>query len=287
MSSTTEFPSEVGGVFRHRPADFRRHAVRALLDELVTYPKPGLVSRVDSGSHDDMNAASFMRSAFALRGFFEQVATNARAGAPFVVLRDLGIEAERRMLHATGGVNTHRGAIFVLGLLVAAASVRGSADTRLDEAIRRHWGPALMNHRRANDSHGASARTHHHVDGAVEEAAAGLPTLFGTTLPAYRAALAAGASANQARVQAFFASLAVLSDTNLVHRGGRSALDDARREAAAFLRAGGVFAHDWQRRAIDLHDAFRARRLSPGGSADILAGCLFVHAVAGLPDDQA
>src|SRR5436309_1002350 len=94
----------------------RRHAVRALLQELETFPKPGLVSRVDRGSHDDMDASTFVRSAFAIRGFFADVADAGAAGAPFTVLRDSGVAAEVRMLHATDGVNTHRGAIFVLGM---------------------------------------------------------------------------------------------------------------------------------------------------------------------------
>ncbi len=262
--------------------DLRRFAVRALFEELLTYPKPGLVSGVDSGSHHDMDAAIFMRSGFALRHYFARVAASGRAGEPFSALRELGIGAERRMLRATGGVNTHRGAIFVLGLLVAAAAgIGGPHGGSLGDVIRERWGDAMLDHRRRRDSHGTTARMRYRMGGALEEAVAGLPTLFAATLPAYRAALAAGASANQARVQAFFASMSVLSDTNLLHRGGRSGLDDARREADAFLQAGGVFAPDWRRRAIRLHDAFRSRRLSPGGSADMLAACLFVHAVEG------
>ena len=263
------------------PRDLRRLAVRALLDELVTYPKPGLVSLVDNGSHDDMDATAFMRSAFALRGYFERAAGKGRSGASFAVLCELGIDAERRMLQATRGVNTHRGAIFVLGLLVAAVGARGSSATGLGDIVRERWGPALLHHRRASGSHGETARQRYRVGGALEAATAGLPVLFDVTLPAYRSALAGGASANAARVQAFFASMSTLADTNLLHRGGRSGLDDARSAAATFLRDGGVFARDWQPRAVALHDAFRNRRLSPGGSADMLAACLFVHAVEG------
>ena len=283
MSSIPEIANRQAPRHDARPSarDLRRHAVRALLEELVTFPKPGLVSRVDSGSHDDMDEATFIRSAFALRGYFGRVAASGRAGSSFAVLRDLGIDAERRMLHATGGVNTHRGAIFVLGLLVAAAGARGSSTSALGDVIRERWGAALLHHRRTGGSHGDRARTRYRVGGALEEAAAGMPALFAVTLPAYRAALACGASPNQARVQAFFAAMSTLADTNLLHRGGRTGLADARREADAFLRAGGVFAPDWRRHAIDLHDAFRVRRLSPGGSADMLAACIFVHAVQG------
>ena len=100
----------------------RNAAVRALLAELVTYPKPGLVSLCDSGSHRDMDATTFIRSSLALRRYFEQAAAAGAAGATFAVLNRLGREAEARKLRATGGVNTHRGAVFNLGLLAAACS---------------------------------------------------------------------------------------------------------------------------------------------------------------------
>src|SRR5450830_1577900 len=99
-----------------------REAVRSLYQELVLYPKPGLVSLVDNGSHQDMDAATFMRSLFSLRRYFLAIAEAGARGAPFSLLKQLGVQAERRMLSATGGVNTHRGAIFSLGMLCAAVA---------------------------------------------------------------------------------------------------------------------------------------------------------------------
>ena len=104
-----------------------RAAIRALYAELALHPKPGLVSPLDSGSHDDMDMTTFMRSLFALRGYYRDIAAAGARGADFAMLQALGIAAERRMLAATGGVNTHRGAIFGLGLLTAAAGwLRGT-----------------------------------------------------------------------------------------------------------------------------------------------------------------
>src|SRR6218665_3354531 len=125
----------------------------------------------------------------------------------------------------------------------------------------------------------ASARAG--VVGAQAQAAAGFPSVYRVALPASRAALARSAAPNQARVQAFFALLGHLDDTNLLHRGGREGLAYARLQATRFLADGGVFQARWQRRATDLHLAFRERWLSPGGSADLLAVCLFVHAAEG------
>ncbi|MGN6389705.1 MAG: triphosphoribosyl-dephospho-CoA synthase, partial [Burkholderiaceae bacterium] len=114
-----------------------RVALGCLHDELTLYPKPGLVSPVDNGSHHDMTAATFLRSLFALRHYFVAIAGAGQENAPFATLRRLGIAAEARMLKATGGVNTHRGAIFTLGLLAAALGhCQASAIALSPPAIR-------------------------------------------------------------------------------------------------------------------------------------------------------
>eukprot|EP01136_Pigoraptor_vietnamica_P019319 Opistho-1_new@66774 len=126
-----------------------RAATVALYEELALYPKPGLVSFVDCGSHADMDGGTFLRSLFALRRYFPQAAALGAAGAGFDALERLGIDAERRMLLATGGINTHRGAVFTLGLLCASAGAvlaRGAPCTpaALRAALRRGWGEALL-----------------------------------------------------------------------------------------------------------------------------------------------
>ena len=96
-------------------------AVLGLLHELAVWPKPGLVSHVDSGSHTDMDAAMVQDSAESLRPFFAELARVGQDGADMGRLRTIGLRAEAAMLAVTGGINTHRGAIFGLGLLCAAA----------------------------------------------------------------------------------------------------------------------------------------------------------------------
>lgn len=272
-------------------------ALRALWQELLTYPKPGLVSPVDSGSHLDMDATTFARSAFSLRGYFRDMAAAGASGAPFESLRRLGVLSEARMLRATRGVNTHRGAIFNLGLLAAAAGHRTRSSSALDSAcvgvecdalgdiVRRHWGPALAAHRRDPRSHGSRADTAHGAGGARVEAMAGFPSVYAIALPAYRAVLAGGGAANPARVQAGFALIAHLADTNLLHRGGAAGLAHAQRSAREFLNDGGVFQPGWLERATTVHRDFSARGLSPGGSADLLACCVFVDAIERGPAD--
>lgn len=294
-------------------------AERSLLLEMETWPKPGLVSHVDNGSHADMDASTFLRSAAALRPYFAELADAGARDAEMAVLRKIGMRAEHAMLAATGGVNTHRGAIFGLGLLCAAAGRRRathnalcgepgmggvaktglilpgkssldtlvSADqpsvgstspaTTLGALVAARWGKDILQGPRLPDSHGERARCHYGAGGARGEAAGGFANVYRIGLLALRrAARDVPGDDEAARVDACFALIAVLDDTNLLHRGGPDGLAFAQRAARAFVARGGVRARDWRSRAASVHHAFVARRLSPGGAADLLAMSLFV-----------
>jgi len=258
-----------------------RHAVRSLYQELVLYPKPGLVSLVDTGSHDDMDASTFVRSLFSLRRYFLDIALAGARGEDFAVLRGLGIEAERRMLAATGGINTHRGAIFSLGLLCAAAGRPASWQPDVLRAtLVECWGLALSQHRGAAASNGALARARHAAPGAREQAAAGFPAIFELALPTLRRTLATGRSLRCARIDTLFTLMAELSDTNVYHRGGAEGARIVRETSLCFLARGGTASSDWVEQAVAAHRLFVQHRLSPGGAADLLAATCFVHALS-------
>lgn len=266
-----------------------RAAIVALYDELALAPKPGLVSFVDSGSHADMHAGTFLRSLFALHAGFVEAARAGAVHAPFETLERFGIDAEARMLRATDGINTHRGAIFSLGLLCAGAGALAAAGSdctpaALRRALRLHWGDALGERAgRERTSNGSrAARRHPALRTAGDEAALAFPTLFERVLPALQAARAAGADAARARLQALFAAMAHLDDTNLVHRGGLDGLRFVQAAARDYLDAGGAIAPDGVGRARCLHRAFVARRLSPGGAADLLAAACWLERVASV-----
>ena len=252
-----------------------RQAVAALHDELALYPKPGLVSFVDSGSHQDMDARTFMRSLFALRQYFPQMVWLGAVAAHFPILEQVGIAAETRMLLATEGVNTHRGAIFSLGLLCAGAGALQGEGQRLTPRALRHavqdsWGRAL----------GARATNRYAgLRSAGTEAALGFPLLFEVALPAWQQAQAVGLDEQRARLQALFHIIAKLDDTNLVHRGGLAGLRFAQAAARDYLDAGGAAHPEGVNRAVELHRVFVARRLSPGGAADMLACACWLQRV--------
>jgi triphosphoribosyl-dephospho-CoA synthase len=261
--------------------------VVALYDELALAPKPGLVSFIDSGSHEDMDARTFMRSLFSLRRYFPHLALLGAAGSSFELLERAGITAEARMLAATGGINTHRGAIFCLGLLCASAgSLQARGAPLQAAALQREliagWGPVLSERaQRSSTAHGALAARRFGLRSAGAEAALGFPVLFETTLPALRAAQHHGATPRRACLQALFATMAVLDDTNLAHRGGLAGLRHAQRAARGFLAAGGALRPDALAHARALHADFVARRLSPGGTADMLAAACWLQRVCG------
>lgn len=266
-------------------AGIGRLAIASLYDELVLFPKPGLVSLVDSGSHDDMNAETFFRSLFSLRHYFIRIAEAGMRGERFDVLKRLGMRAEERMLQATAGINTHRGAIFTLGLLCAAAGdchARGVATTppALRSALVLRWGCELAAHSSLAGSHGAEVARKHAVGGARDEAVRGMPSIFEVALPALESTMARARCWDSARIDALFSLMAAMSDTNVYYRGGAAGADFVRDAARRFLSRGGTSARGWQAEAVECHRQFVERRLSPGGAADLLAAACFVYKAA-------
>ena len=258
-------------------------AVRCLLMELETWPKPGLVSHVDNGSHNDMDAGTFRTSAAAIGPCFRLFAEAASRGCGMGRLRIIGLEAEAAMLAATSGVNTHRGAIFGLGLLCAAAGARAGGlvdpEVPLGAVVARRWGRSILEGPVLLRSHGSAARRRFCAGGARVEAARGFPNVYQIGLPAFRSrARIDPEDAEAARVEACFALIASVEDTNLLHRGGLDGLRFAQRVTRLFLDEGGVRRPDWRAHAQSIHEDFIIRRLSPGGAADLLAMTFFVDA---------
>jgi len=260
-----------------------RSATLALYEELALSPKPGLVTLIDSGSHRDMDAGSFMRSLFSLRGYFVRITGLGAAHAPFEVLEQAGIAAESRMLAATGGINTHRGAVFCLGLLCAAAGAVLAQGQALEPACLRRtllslWGQALAEKAcRKTSLPGGRAASRYGLRGAAAEAALGFPVLFECALPALQASLASGLARQYALLDTLFRVMAVLDDCNLVHRGGLAGLRYAQACAQGFLAEGGSARPGGLIAAQTIAQNFVARRLSPGGAADTLAASCLIY----------
>ena len=147
----------------------------------------------------------------------------------------------------------------------------------LGAVVRQRWGRAIASGPIPLQSHGTQALRRFGAGGARAEAAGGFQSVLEVGLPALRVGrrLAPG-NQEAARVQAFFALLAAVDDTNLLHRGGADGLRYAQEAAAGFLAAGGVEQPGWLDAAVAVHRGFVQRRLSPGGSADLLTATLFI-----------
>jgi triphosphoribosyl-dephospho-CoA synthase len=259
-------------------------AVQALLDEAMLTPKPALVDRRGSGAHADLTLELLQRSAHALRDTFAEIAGASRGTVIDSALRErlgeIGRNGERRMMAVTDGVNTHRGAIWTLGLLVAGQAIAGSYETktiaRTAAAIARITDGA----RGALSTNGERVRRTYGVGGAVGEAEAAFPHVVDIALPELRRARAQGEAEEVARVNTLLSIMTMLDDTCLLHRGGLEALGVAQRGARAVVREGGIATPSGARAFTALEAALLERRASPGGAADLLAAALFLDSIA-------
>jgi triphosphoribosyl-dephospho-CoA synthase len=266
---------------RRTPASIARCAANALAEELETYPKPGLVSFIDQGSHPDMGVLCFLASITAIEPYFADMARAGATGCSLLDLQRIGIAAEESMLDATGGKNTHRGAIYCLGLLAAAAGMQmvdsKFSDLSLGCIVMRYWGEEILLPQALLETSAGLKMCHRYkLNGIRGEAKKGFPSIFNVGWPAFQHALSSTNRA-AARVQAFFALLSVCEDTTLLKRGGFAGWRFAKGRARQFLRNGGVTNTDWKGIAEGIHLAFVARNLTAGGAADLLAATLFVN----------
>ena len=256
------------------PHEIAAAACEALFEELETYPKPGLVSYIDNGSHTDMNATHFAAAIEVLTKFFAELAEAGAQRENFAALQKIGLAAEAKMLLATAGVNTHRGAIFSIGLLCAAAGRKFASGSQLSlgEIVVECWAKDILRSRNPG-SHGDEVKRKYGVGGAAAEAAAGFFSVYQYALPE----LALRVKRNDARIQAFYTLLKVVDDTTLLYRGGAEGRKFAAMAAAKFLGDGGVDCPDWETKAALIHYEFTRRGLSCGGIADLLAAALFIQ----------
>jgi triphosphoribosyl-dephospho-CoA synthase len=263
------------------PLELSALAVSALIEEAELTPKPALVDRNSSGAHHDLNLARLRRSALALQTGFADIARAATEIAQPVRLREqigrIGRDMEQRMLAATDGSNAHRGAIWAMGLLVAAAAQHCSernpgwiafAAAHLAQLPDQYAPPLPSNGERVRSRFGAT--------GARGEAQAAFPHALEVGLPTLRAARGQGVPEDCARLDALMAIMASLDDTCLLHRGGVLALEAAKTGARAVLVAGGTSAQAGLELLQQLHRQLINLWASPGGSADLLGVTLFL-----------
>lgn len=256
-------------------------AVWALRAEARLTPKPALVDRRGSGAHTDMDLLLLLRSSRALHATFAELAQCAAGPLDEQPLRDalgrIGRAGERRMLSATGGVNTHRGAIWSLGLLCAASarrSLRQQDAASICEAAARI--AVIRDSQPPPMTHGRVACLRFAVAGARGEAQQGFPHVRQHALPALLQARTDGHAENIARLDALIALMAVVEDTCVLHRAGAAGVDTLRSGARRVQDLGGAGTAAGMAALLELDTALLRLRASPGGCADLLAAALFL-----------
>lgn len=275
---------------REKCGTIARLACQALLYEVLTTPKPGLVDRLNQGSHRDMDVFTFAASVPALHPYFETCAqigmdtAGESAAHAFAALRLPGRMAEDAMLAATGGVNTHKGAIFSIGILCAAAGRLAKTD----------WYPDRLLDACAEMTEGLTTRDFasltpetartfgqklylsHGIAGVRGEAERGFPLVRQYGLPKLTEALAAGLSMNDAGCAALVALMSHNTDTNVIHRSSLEKHQQVAARAEALLD-NKPFPSSAELAEFDAE--LIADNISPGGSADLLAMCFLLYSL--------
>ncbi len=265
-------------------------AVRALLYEVSVTPKPGLVDRNNSGAHKDMDFFTFIDSALALQPYFERLVlegawhTELSPKELFAHIRPIGKEAETDMYFATGGVNTHKGAIFSIGIVCCAlgrmyVNPEGYSRKRLTETCSEMTADLMKDFFAAGQN---VARTSgeklywlYGLSGIRGEAASGFPSAF-KLLPELERYLEKGLSYNDACAKALISIIASAGDTNIAARSSYERMLELQSELRNMVTLGVLENPDFKEKIVALDRLFISENISPGGSADILSLALFV-----------
>ena len=272
-------------------------ACQALYDEVRVFPKPGLVTPFSRGAHADMDFFHFLCSIRALRPYFSACVDLGKDWAqkrfPISLLlqelKPLGRTAERNMLKATEGINTHKGAIFSLGILCAAAGnvfdddsfgiglILSTAARITAGVVELDFGPILCG--KPPQTAGERFFLSHGITGARGQAESGFKEVREHALPVLRQSLQAGLSFNDGCVNALLELMVVTDDTNILHRAGFDGLCFVKHSAAAILACGGVYTSKGKKAVDEFDKCCVEKNISPGGAADLLAVTIFLHSI--------
>lgn len=272
-------------------------AVKSLLYEVSTSPKPGLVDRFNSGSHDDMEFYTFMASGASLSKGFQQLATIGYEWADKPLkgllseIRPIGLEMEKKMFEATGGINTHKGMIFSLGLISFAAAriahKRGPGSVRAEEMydIVSELTQGICNKELENanvlKTHGERVYKQFGALGIRGEVEYGFPTLIKSALDEVRKGCYTYINRDAFFLQILFQIMKHCEDSTILHRHNPEMLIEVKLRAESFLKQGGMKQSDAFDQVFQMDKDFIGKRISPGGSADLLAVAIMTGLIEG------
>lgn len=264
---------------------------QTLMEEVYTTPKPGLVDREDNGAHKDMDCRTFQKSTMAiaedLAAMFEAgYHWKSNPGGLFPMLRELGKKTEEKMFAATGGVNTHKGLIFTIGILAAASGITlknsGKIMARDVCRISRDMTKKALEKELKELEHSPGVTHGEKIYCQIGEkgvrglAMTGYPILCNLTVPHRKQYLAQKKNRNQVNVQILLEIMAKLTDTNVISRTNEKEQQWLQKEVQNILEAGGAFGESGLENVRKLNQICIYKNISPGGAADLLAATIFL-----------
>ncbi|MGL5616857.1 MAG: triphosphoribosyl-dephospho-CoA synthase CitG [Sarcina sp.] len=267
--------------------DITEIAIKAMLYEVSSFPSPGLVSPVSNGSHKDMDFYSFIDSTVALNRYIYLFAKEGfKEGTPkeiFNNIRKIGIEAEKTMFKSTKGVNTHKGMIFLMGIIVAATAnsiYKGDGFETLREKVKQMCFEITKDElgnldKKKELSHGEKLFKKYKITGIRGEAENGMPLAFDVGLKAYKEAR--DLSKQERLVQTLITIMCYCDDSTILHRHNFEVLEEVKKISRNLVKIGAMKTAKGKREIEELNEIFINRNISPGGSADILAISVFLY----------
>ena len=260
-----------------------QYLTQAILLEVSTHPKPGLVTRLSNGAHKDMSIFTFMMSSAVLSKAFNDLQDIGQAhrgtlAELFCKLRSYGVGAEAELLRVTKGVNTQRGILFAGGIVSAVSGYamnmglsRNALLPMIKEMAAGLVARELKNLDHAAMTAGEKLYYKYGITGIRGEVENGFPSVINHGLPALEDAFNKGATINDALVHALIALMTVVEDSNVIWRTDYETLLEVQRIAKDILNLGSVFTEKGRMAIAETERYFLQRRISPGGSADLLS----------------
>lgn len=260
-----------------------QYLTQAILLEVSTHPKPGLVTRLSNGAHKDMSIFTFMMSSAVLSKAFNDLQDIGQAhrgtlAELFCKLRSYGVGAEAELLRVTKGVNTQRGILFAGGIVSAVSGYAMNMGLSRDALLPmiKEMAAGLVARELKNLDHAAMTAGEklyykYGITGIRGEVENGFPSVVNYGLPALEDAFDKGATINDALVHALISLMTVVEDSNVIWRTDYETLLEVQRIAKNILSLGSVFTEKGRMAIAETERYFLQRRISPGGSADLLS----------------
>ena len=260
-----------------------QYLTQAILLEVSTHPKPGLVTRLSNGAHKDMSIFTFMMSSAVLSKAFNDLQDIGQAhrgtlAELFRKLRSYGVGAEAELLRVTKGVNTQRGILFAGGIVSAVSGYAMNMGLSRDALLPmiKEMATGLVARELKNLDHAAMTAGEklyykYGITGIRGEVENGFPSVVNYGLPALEDAFNKGATINDALVHALISLMTVVEDSNVIWRTDYDTLLEVQRIAKNILSLGSVFTEKGRMAIAETERYFLQRRISPGGSADLLS----------------